>query len=73
MTGAKGAADSVRLDWSRAEVAKIYDLPFHDLLFRAQKEHRRRFDPNVVEIATLLSLLGLPASALERPGGRPRA
>jgi biotin synthase len=51
------AADpDVRHDWSRAEVGKLFDMPFNDLLFRAQRVHRAHFDPNAVQISTLLSI-----------------
>jgi biotin synthase len=51
------AADSdVRNDWSRDEVDALFQLPFNDLLFRAQSVHRAYFDPNAVQISTLLSI-----------------
>ena len=46
----------VRHDWTRAEVGRLFELPFNDLLFRAQSVHRRHFDPNAVQISTLLSV-----------------
>jgi biotin synthase len=46
----------VRIDWSRDEVADLFALPFNDLLFTAQSTHRRHFDPNRVQISTLLSI-----------------
>jgi biotin synthase len=39
-----------------AEVVKLFELPFNDLLWRAQKIHREHFDANEVELATLLSI-----------------
>lgn len=42
--------------WSRAEAQAIYDLPFNDLLFRAQTVHRQNFDPNRVQLSRLLSI-----------------
>ena len=48
--------NAVRNDWSRAEVAQLFDMPFNDLLFRAQGIHRARFDPNAVQVSTLLSI-----------------
>ncbi|MCX8999384.1 biotin synthase BioB [Rhizobiaceae bacterium BDR2-2] len=50
------AAPPPRTDWTQAEARKIYDLPFPELLFRAQEVHRRHFDPAEVETATLLSI-----------------
>jgi biotin synthase len=46
----------VRHDWERAEAEALYDLPFADLMFRAQSIHRSHFDPNHVETASLLSI-----------------
>jgi biotin synthase len=48
--------ESVRHDWDRAEAEALYDLPFADLMFRAQNLHRSHFDPNHVETASLLSI-----------------
>jgi len=47
---------SVRHNWLRDEAQALYDLPFADLMFRAQSIHRSRFDPNHVETASLLSI-----------------
>ncbi|MGP0069053.1 MAG: biotin synthase BioB [Isosphaeraceae bacterium] len=46
----------VRHDWSREDVLALYRLPFNDLLYRAQTVHRAYFDPNEVQISTLLSI-----------------
>lgn len=32
--------------WTVAEVAALFELPFNDLLFRAQQVHREHFDAN---------------------------
>jgi biotin synthase len=45
-----------RSDWSRAEIAALFALPFAELMFRAQAIHRAHFDPNEVQISTLLSI-----------------
>jgi biotin synthase len=45
-----------RTDWSRAEVAALFDLPFLDLLHEAQIVHRRFHAPNEVQLSTLLSI-----------------
>jgi len=45
-----------RHDWTRAEVQALFDLPFPDLMFRAQSAHRQNFDPAEVQISTLLSI-----------------
>ncbi len=46
----------VRQDWTREEVQALFDLPFNDLLFQAQTVHRMHFDPNEVQVSTLLSI-----------------
>lgn len=46
----------IRTDWTRAEMAALYDLPFADLLFQAQTVHRAHHDPNRVQRSTLLSI-----------------
>jgi biotin synthase len=46
----------VRSDWTLEEVRALFELPFADLLFRAQSVHRRHFDPNAVQVSTLLSV-----------------
>lgn len=43
-------------DWSVAAVAALFELPFNDLLFRAQQVHRANFDANTVQLSTLLSI-----------------
>jgi biotin synthase len=52
-TPVKAATDEA---WSVQAVADIMALPFADLLHRAQTIHRANFDPNKVELATLLSV-----------------
>jgi biotin synthase len=46
----------LRHDWSRDEVEALLRLPFNDLLFRAHGLHRSYFDPNQVQLSTLLSI-----------------
>jgi biotin synthase len=53
---AGNTSDQPRHDWTRAESEALHDLPFADLIFRAQGIHRRNFDPNHVETASLLSI-----------------
>ena len=38
------------------EIAALFELPFSDLIYRAQTVHRRHFDPNAVQLSTLLSI-----------------
>lgn len=46
----------IRHDWSIEEVEQLFALPFNDLLFKAHQIHRQNFDPNHVQISTLLSI-----------------
>ena len=45
-----------RHDWTRADVAALFALPFPELMFRAAEVHRANFDPAEVQISTLLSI-----------------
>ena len=36
------------------EVLALFELPFSDLVYRAQDVHRRHFDPAAVQLSTLL-------------------
>ncbi|HVK53671.1 MAG TPA: hypothetical protein VM532_01440, partial [Burkholderiales bacterium] len=38
------------------EVEALFGLPFNDLIYRAQSVHRKNFDPNEVQLSTLLSI-----------------
>jgi len=49
-------SEPLRHDWTLAEIEALLDLPFNDLLFRAQRVHRGHFDPNEVQVSTLLSI-----------------
>ncbi len=42
--------------WRLAEASALYEMPFNDLLFRAQTIHRENFDPNRVQFSRLLSI-----------------
>ncbi|MCB1956794.1 MAG: biotin synthase BioB [Rhodocyclaceae bacterium] len=42
--------------WSVDAVQALFDLPFNDLMFRAQQVHRAHFDPNAIQRSTLLSI-----------------
>ena len=46
----------VRHDWTKEEIAEIYNLPFHDLMYRASTVHRMYWDPSEVQQCTLLSI-----------------
>jgi len=47
---------SIRHDWSVAEVQALFALPFADLMYHAQRVHRQHFNPNEVQVSTLLSI-----------------
>ena len=47
---------SIRHNWQASEVMALFSLPFNDLIYRAQTVHREHFDPNKVQISTLLSI-----------------
>ena len=46
----------LRNDWSMEQVTALFQQPFNDLLFQAHSIHRHHFDPNEVQISTLLSI-----------------
>ena len=46
----------IRHDWSQQEIEQLLAVPFTDLIFRAQSVHRSRFDPNSIQVSTLLSI-----------------
>lgn len=47
---------AIRHDWNREEVIRLFAQPFNDLLFAAHSVHRQYFNPNQVQISTLLSI-----------------
>jgi biotin synthase len=46
----------IRSDWTRAEILELFALPFNTLLHRAHEIHRRYFDPDRVQLSTLLNI-----------------
>jgi biotin synthase len=46
----------IRHDWAFQEVSDLFNQPLNDLLFLAQQTHRQHFNPNEVQISTLLSI-----------------
>ena len=46
----------VRNDWTREEIAALFDLPFPELLFQAAQVHRVQFSADEVQLSTLLSI-----------------
>ena len=47
---------ATRHDWTLDEINAFFDQPFNDLMFKAQTIHRQNFDPNKVQISTLLNI-----------------
>ncbi|OAI02659.1 biotin synthase BioB [Methylomonas methanica] len=50
------SAATIRHDWQLHEVEALLALPFNDLIFQAQSVHRVYFDPNEVQVSSLLSI-----------------
>ena len=46
----------IRTDWTRDEIAALFDLPFTELLFQAASVHREFHPPSQVQLCTLLSI-----------------
>lgn len=46
----------IRHNWQVEQVEALFALPFSDLMYRAQTLHRENFDPNAVQVSTLLSI-----------------
>jgi biotin synthase len=46
----------VRNDWKLDEIKALFELPFNDLLFKAHSTHRANFDPNKVQVSSLLNI-----------------
>lgn len=52
-----GMSDAtLRHDWGQEEIEDLLALPFNDLMFRAQTVHRAHFDPNRIQVSSLLSI-----------------
>jgi biotin synthase len=47
---------TIRHNWQLDEVQALYAMPFNDLIFKAQTVHRSHFDPNEIQISSLLSI-----------------
>lgn len=47
---------SVRTDWTRAEIAALFDLPFDELVYQAQTVHRAHHAVGQIQLCTLLSI-----------------
>ncbi len=47
---------ALKHDWTLDEIRAMFEIPFNDLLFQAHSIHRENFDPNEVQISSLLSI-----------------
>ncbi len=52
----RATVNIVKNAWSLTKIQALFELPFNDLLFKAHTVHRENFDPNAVQISTLLSI-----------------
>lgn len=48
--------ETLRHDWTKSEVVSMLTMPFNDLLFEAQTIHRQHFDPNELQLSTLMNI-----------------
>ena len=55
-TASKTSHSPLRNDWQLDEIEALFALPFNDLLFQAQTRHRQYFDPNTVQVSTLINI-----------------
>lgn len=51
-----GRGFSCRHDWTAGQIGELFDLPFNDLLHYAQSVHREYFNPNEVQLSTLVNI-----------------
>jgi biotin synthase len=49
-------AGAIRHDWSRAEAGEFFALPLNDLIYKAHALHRQFFDPNEIQLSSLLNI-----------------
>lgn len=47
---------SIRNDWTVSELQDLYEMPFVELIYQAQTIHRQYFDPNAIQLSTLLNI-----------------
>lgn len=55
-TEIKQNSNAVRFDWTLSEIQDLFQMPFMDLIHLAQKIHRANFDPNEIQLSTLMSI-----------------
>ncbi|MEQ1538690.1 MAG: biotin synthase BioB [Sphingorhabdus sp.] len=51
-----GTKQSIRTDWTREEIAALFDLPFDELVYQAQTVHRAHHAVGQIQLCTLLSI-----------------
>lgn len=57
LNGSKSHCESKTVNrWTEDEIVALFEMPFSDLMHRAQTVHRENFDPNAVQVSTLLSI-----------------
>ena len=56
VTNTVDGASGIRHDWAENEVIELFKLPLNDLIFRAQALFRQYFDPNEIQLSTLLNI-----------------
>ncbi len=52
----RGENTQTKHDWSLDEITRLFNLPLNDLVYQAQEQHRQYFDPNTIQISTLLNI-----------------
>lgn len=50
------SAPALRHDWQMEEILALFAQPFNDLLFQAQQAMRQHFDPNRLQLSTLVNI-----------------
>ncbi|ADU13907.1 biotin synthase BioB [Asticcacaulis excentricus] len=50
------AFNPVRHDWTKTEIAALFELPFMELVYKAASVHRQSFDPSEIQLSQLLSI-----------------
>lgn len=56
MHSEKIAPTSKRHDWTEKEICDLFALPLNDLVFQAQTLFRQHFEPNTIQLSTLLNI-----------------
>lgn len=52
----KNSQKDTRDDWTLEQIEELFNLPFNDLIFKAQTIYRKYFDPNRIQVSSLLSI-----------------